>query len=343
MARPSKLKLTSLQQAALLQAADRSTDADFRDVCRAVVALSSGQSRAQVAALFKVHRASVGRWARAYRLGGIEALRAPQVERRGRPCKLSTEDLEWLRTTALSSPRTHGFAFTTWSLPRLASYLEQERRVRVRSHYIGHLLNRAGLRRVRPKHTLEGKRDEVAHDRAKRMVRRLKKRAQSGEKIVISQDETELHLYPPLTAVWAVVGSPQPKVATPGKNQKHVLYGGLDLRTGALVTHWAPTKSGAHFIAFLRVLLAAYPGQQIVLITDNGSFHHTKATAAFLAEHRAQIEVKWLPPYCPDLNDIERTWRSLKRSHASNFLFNSLDALVVNVQKGIDELDRRIA
>jgi transposase len=337
------LKLASAQQEALLRAADQSADADFRDVCRAIVALGSGRSRAEVAALFKVHDASVGRWARAYRLGGIEALRAPQIERRGRPCKLSTEDLQWLRATALSAPQAHGFAFTTWSLPRLSSYLEQERGVSVRSHYIGHLLHRAGLRRVRPKHTLEGKRNEAAHSRAKRMVRGLRKRAQRGDKIVISQDETELHLFPPLTAVWAVVGSPQPKVATPGKNQKRVLYGGLDLRQGTLTTHWAPTKSGANFIAFLRVLLDAYPDHQIVLITDNGSFHHTKATAEFLAEHRQQIEVKWLPPYCPDLNDIERTWRSLKRSHASNFLFNSLDALVANVQKGIAELDRRVA
>src|SRR5713226_5147635 len=104
MARPSKLKLSSTQEAGLLQAADQSADADFRDVCRAIVALGTGQSRAQVAALFKVHEASVGRWARGYRLGGIEALRGPPVERRGRPCKLSTEDLAWLRTTVLSSP-----------------------------------------------------------------------------------------------------------------------------------------------------------------------------------------------------------------------------------------------
>src|SRR5260221_2538560 len=167
MARPSKLKLTSTQEVELLRTAEQSADADFRDVCRAIVALGSGQSRAQVAALFKVHDASVGRWARAYRLGGIKALRAPEIDRRGRPCKLSTEDLEWLRAIVLSAPQVHGFAFTTWSLPRLASFLKQERGVSVRAHYIGHLLHRAGLRRVRPKHTLEGKRDEAAHTRAK--------------------------------------------------------------------------------------------------------------------------------------------------------------------------------
>ena len=61
---------------------------------------------------------------------------------------------------------------------------------------------------------------------------------------------------------------------------------------------------------------------------------------AFLLAHQDRLEVKWLPSYCPDLNDIERTWRKLKSSHASNFLFNSLDELMANVQQGIDEMNQ---
>jgi len=33
----------------------------------------------------------------------------------------------------------------------------------------------------------------------------------------------------------------------------------------------------------------------------------------------------------------------LKASHAANFLFNSLDELVENVQRGIDELNATVA
>ncbi|MBM3495484.1 MAG: IS630 family transposase, partial [Armatimonadetes bacterium] len=160
-------------------------------------------------------------------------------------------------------------------------------------------------------------------------------------RIVISPDEAEFHLFPYLVLVWGLVGSPQPRVRTPGKNEKRVLYGGLNLKTGRLTSHWAPTKSGIHFIAFLDCLLAEYPAQNVLLIADNGSFHHTKAVQAYLEAHADRLEVKWLPSYCPDLNDIERTWRRLKASHASNFLFNSLDALVDNVRKGIAEMNSR--
>jgi transposase len=142
-----------------------------------------------------------------------------------------------------------------------------------------------------------------------------------------------------LLSTWSVVGTPQPEVPTPGKNQKRVLYGGLNLKTGHLTGHWASSKSGGHFVEFLEALLADYPDQNILMIADNGSFHHTRQVEKFLEEHRDRLEVRWLPPYCPDLNDIERTWRRLKASHASNFLFNSLDELIANVQKGIREMN----
>ena len=111
------------------------------------------------------------------------------------------------------------------------------------------LLHRMGIARRRPKHVLEGKRDEAAHDRAKTELEALKKHLGRRKRtVVISQDETEFHLYPYLVAIWSVVGSPQPEVRTPGKNQKRVLYGGLNLKTGHLTSHWAATKSGSHVI-----------------------------------------------------------------------------------------------
>jgi transposase len=326
----------------LLEAAARSADADFRDACRAVMMLASGQSRKAVAKQFGVHAATVGRWAARYRSRGLDGLRGPEVDGRGRPATLKVKDLAWLREVALASPRGLGFAFTGWTLPRLASYLERERGLKVRPHYLGLLLHRMGLTRRQPKHVLEGKRDEEAHAQAKAELAALKAALPQEERVVISQDEAEFHLYPYLVAIWCVVGAPQPKVATPGKNQKRVLYGGLNLKTGRLTGHWASSKSGGHFIEYLETLLAEYPNQQVLMITDNGSFHHTKAVDAFLEAHKDRLEVKWLPPYCPDLNDIERTWRRLKASHASNFLFNSLDELAANVQKGIEEMNRTV-
>ena len=343
VARPSLLRLTQSDQDALLIEAERTAVADVRDACRALIMIADGCSRAAVGTQMGVHPSTIGRWAARYRRRGIAGLRGPEQDRRGRPVRLTTEHLELLRATVLTSPQQMGYAFTTWTLPRLATYLDEQTGVTAQPHYLGRLLRRMNLNRRRPKHVLEGKRDEFLHDEAQAELAAIKQDLPASERVVISQDEAEFHLYPYLALIWGLIGSPQPQVRTPGKNQKHVLYGGLNLRTGKLTGTWAPTKSGTHFISFLEALLADYPDQNVLLITDNGSFHHTKKVDAFLDEHRAKLEVKWLPPYCPDLNDIERTWRKLKASHASNFLFNSLDNLVANVQKGVDELNARAA
>jgi transposase len=343
MARPSLLKLSEADERQLREAAADSPEADFRDACRAVLSLTRGTTRQQAAEQLRVHPATVGRWAARYRQRGLAGLRGPEHDGRGRPRRLQVEHLQRLRQTVLTSPRKLGYAFTAWTLPRLAEFLQRQTGVTVQPHYLGRLLHRMGIARRRPKHVLEGKRDEDAHDRAKTELEALKKHLGRRKRtVVISQDETEFHLYPYLVAIWSVVGSPQPEVRTPGKNQKRVLYGGLNLKTGHLTSHWAATKSGAHFVQYLETLLHDYPDQKILMIADNGSFQHTLKVDAFVHERRDRLEIKWLPPYCPDVNDIERTWRRLKASHASNFLFNSLDELVANVRQGIVELNSTV-
>jgi transposase len=122
---------------------------------------------------------------------------------------------------------------------------------------------------------------------------------------LIFQDEMEIHLHPALTRMWAPVAQ-QPEVPAPGKNQKRVIYGGVDYKTGKLTYTVAETKCGGAFLAFLVVLLAAYVGKKILLVCDNGRFHAARAVQEWLAAHRNQIEVYWLPPYSPSLNLIER-------------------------------------
>jgi transposase len=341
MARPVLLKLTDSDREHLAREVDHTLVADVRDACRAVLLVGSGVVRADVSEQLGVHPATVGRWVARFRRRGIAGLRGPEKDGRGRPARLKAEHLEVLRKTALTKPMELGYAFTAWTLARLAAYLGEQTGVTAGPQHIGRLLHRMNITRRRPKHVLEGKRDEGLHTEAKAELQAIKQGLPDSDQVVISQDEAEFHLFPYLVLIWGVVGSLQAQVRTPGENEKRVLYGGLNLGTGKLSSYWAATKSGSHFIEFLEVLLADYRDQSILLITDNGSFHHTKKVSAFLEMHQARLEVKWLPPYCPDLNDIERTWRKLKTSHASNFLFNSLDALIANVQAGIEELNAR--
>lgn len=155
--------------------------------------------------------------------------------------------------------------------------------------------------------------------------------------MLIYQDEMEIHRHPALTRMWAPVGE-QPEVPAPGKNEKQVVYGGVNYATGKLTYTLADTKCGASFLVFLIALLKQYVGQKITLVCDNGRFHTTQAVQAWLAAHRERITIFWLPPYSPSLNLIERLWGHLKRTILANVLYESLADLVTAFRHGIRRL-----
>ena len=152
--------------------------------------------------------------------------------------------------------------------------------------------------------------------------------------MLIYQDERAIHRHPALTRLWAPVGQ-QPEIPAPGKNEKRVVYGGVDDRTGKLTYTVAERNCGASVLAFVAVLLVAYAGRKIRLVCDTGRFHTPKAVPQFLAAHPEEVEVYWLPPYCPSLKLIERLWGHLKRTVLANVLDANLADLVAAFRKGV--------
>ncbi len=59
----------------------------------------------------------------------------------------------------------------------------------------------------------------------------------------------------------------------------------------------------------------------VSIAKDLGCGADTVIRVRRLAAHRDQIEIYWLPPYCPSLNLIERLWGHLKRTALANVLF----------------------
>src|SRR3989304_771545 len=157
---------------------------------------------------------------------------------------------------------------------------------------------------------------------------------------LVFQDEVEIHRHPALARMWAPVGT-QPEIPAPGKNEKEVVYGGVDYADGRITYTIAETKSGTNFLAFLVALGAVYVGRKIRLVCDNGRFHHTQAVQEWLQAHRNQITIFWLPPYCPSLNLIERLWGPLKRTVLANVLFKTLDDLVAAFRCGVARINGR--
>ena len=79
-------------------------------------------------------------------------------------------------------------------------------------------------------------------------------------------------------------------------------------------------------IEFLAALVKD-ADKKIFLMLDNLRVHHSKPVKAWLAEHKDQIEVFYLPSYSPDLNPDERLNADLKCALGSRVQTRTKDKL----------------
>ena len=90
------------------------------------------------------------------------------------------------------------------------------------------------------------------------------------------------------------------------KPHRHVL-GAYNWCKDTITWTTAETKNSATFISFLEELLVKqYPTGRVVLVLDNASDHKSASALAALSLFEHRVMVIWLPPYCSDLNPIER-------------------------------------
>jgi transposase len=174
----------------------------------------------------------------------------------------------------------------------------------------------------------------------------LKEQATAGDiAALLFEDESEALTHPYLAHVWAPRGADL-RVQAPGQSRKRAILGVRDAVGGALTIVTSATKRSTDFIALLEVLDRTYaPGVTgrnlpVVLVLDNGPIHTSKLTRRALGD-RPWIQVEWLPKYAPELNDIERDWRHLKRHYLANQVVGDVDELDRRIHQAVAEITRR--
>ena len=147
-------------------------------------------------------------------------------------------------------------------------------------------------------------------------------------------DEVSLALEPPWHVCW--MKRAQQKIvpaSQPGTKKHGHILGAYSWNTDTVawkVTTWKNSQSFLEFIEYL--LVACYPTGRIVLVMDNVSYHKSAAVLAALSLFEHRLLVIWLPPYCPELNLIERYWKHLKVLACANKLHSSIEEVIASVE-----------
>lgn len=141
-------------------------------------------------------------------------------------------------------------------------------------------------------------------------------------------DESRFGLHSIVRRCWGAKGV---RIIKPfqQKFEWEYVYGALNLHSGEPVQCFLPTVSKDATWSFLQEVVKTNPKAHHVILWDGAGFHQKPLQQELEAdewEALKKVHVIGLPPYCPELNPVEKLWDQLKDS-VCNRVFKTLEEL----------------
>jgi transposase len=114
------------------------------------------------------------------------------------------------------------------------------------------------------------------------------------------------------------------------------LYSSIDSNNGKHFTILLPNVNTDCMNVYLKELSKEIKGD-FILIMDGAGWHKSKNLII-----PKNIQIILLPPYCPELNPVERLWRYIKDNTIKNKVFETLTELENLVCKFVRNLGNEI-
>jgi transposase len=272
---------------------------------RALRGCEIGFTEADVAELLGVSRATVSRWWSAYRAQGVDGLPG---DRTGRPTgsgrTLSAEQANRLQELIDNhSPEDLGIASPLWNRKAVRALIRQECGIRMPVRTVGEYLKRWGYTAKKPRrHNRDQDPAEVNEWLEETYPELVGKAEKEGAEIFwcdeagVAADEHPGYGY-------ARRGQ-RATMPVPDPHMRVNLISAISNTGKVRFMTYKQAMTGALFIVFLGRLLRSATGK-IYLIADRLRAHQSKEVEQWLAEHKGQIEVEWLPRRAPERNPDE--------------------------------------
>jgi transposase len=278
-----------------------------------------GYTVPQIVDIHDTTNVTVYKWFDRFDAQGPEGLY--DLPRSGRPPKVDEEVEQEVEEAMREPPTERGYNCTIWTTALLRTHIEETLGVTVCDDTVRGTLHRLNYRWRRPRWAVEREDPQAAEIMAG--IARAIWNAEP-ETVCLLEDETKFRTLPPLRRMWMKKGQ-QAHVPTPEQNDKFYSYGALDFESGDWIDTFSDKANSDATIAYLKDLLAAYPGQPILLIWDQARYHTSKKVRQWI-DQQPRLTVLLLPKYSPELNPVEQIWRVVKQQITAN-LTRAVDAI----------------
>lgn len=273
----------TLNQRSELRAMVNSSDVPATVATRARIVLWRAEDRQkkEIAALAGVSRPTVDLWLDRFAAAGIAGL-LDRSRGAGREQLAPAVRARILAVSRASPPAETGLSH--WSSRELAAFITRTEGVYVSHHYVAKLWRDNGLRPHRQGTFKVSKDPQFAEKVADIVGLYLQP---PGGAVVLSLDEKTqiqaLDRTQPLLPI--AFDASEKRTHDYVRHGVTNLFAALNVGTGEVLGECAPTRDGAHFLAFLNKAVKPHAGKDIHVVLDNLSTHTTPEVAAWLADN----------------------------------------------------------
>jgi transposase len=281
---------------------------------RVVAMHAAGNAQLAIAAALGLHKNTVYRWLKGWRVAGAAALKAKKRGRRHAAKRLldAAQAAEVQQLMTGHCPDQLDLPWALWSREAVRELVRVRFGVRLALRTVSDYLRRWRFTPQRPiKRALE-RQDAAVQAWLAEHYPKIAARAKAEGAVIHWGDETGISNQ----AVYGRSFAPQgqtPVLRRPATRRTLSMISAVTNRGTLRFMLYEGALNAGLFLAFLQRLVRNIQGK-LFLIVDNLKVHKAKKVQAWVAERRDKIELFFLPAYAPEHNPDEFLHSDLKRS-----------------------------
>ena len=294
------------------------SDAQLELRRRAVTLRRKGLRHGEIAELLDVSESAVRKWWTLYRHGGMKAMR---LGRRGRPsgsCRSLGKDQERevRRMIVDKTPEQLKMPFALWTRQAVQELIERTYGVKMPIRSVGNYLSRWGFTPQRPRKRAYEQQPAAIKKWLHETYPHIAQQAKQQHGQIMWCDETGISSEDHRGRGYAPQGR-TPIAGTQAARFSVSMISAITNRGKLRFMVYRRALKIAIFLKFLQRLIRS-TDCKIFLIVDNLQVHRAKKVREWVEAHHQQIELCFLPSYCPELNPDEylnNTVKAQLRNH----------------------------
>lgn len=304
MTQPNPHFLSQSERDSLKALHRKERDKKICDRIKAILLLDNGWSYDRIATVLLLDIDTIRRYYTMYKDEGKKALL--DLKYLGKPCELNQEQLDQLRAYVKANPPTSALEVTI--------YIREEFKVEYTISGVISLLHRLGFVYKKPK-LIPGKANAEQQEKFIEELEQIKAELKPTDEIIYMDGVHPQHNSKPSYG-WFERGIEAPLKANSGRKRINI-NGALNVDNIDVIINVGDSVNAQSTIELFKKVELQYPqADRIVIICDNARYYKSGMVCEYL-EH-SKIELKFLPPYSPNLNLIERLWRFMNKKIRNN-------------------------